>query len=153
MASASLTSNWRAIHSPCGSTRTPPAGIRTRCSPPLLGLVDETRQGMISRASAASHSTSRFPAFWNEFNDWVPDVDHGGNLQLALQLMLLQAEPGPNGKLRLLPTWPTDWDVSFKLHAPGQTVVEAVYRGGKFETLKVTPASRRKDVMMPQPGR
>ena len=65
----------------------------------------------------------------------------------------LQAEPGPNGKLRLLPTWPTDWDVSFKLHAPGQTVVEAVYRGGKFETLKVTPASRRKDLMMPQPSR
>ena len=112
----------------------------------LLGLVDETRQGMISRASAASHSTSRFPAFWNEFNDWVPDVDHGGNLQLALQLMLLQAEPGPNGKLRLLPTWPQDWDVSFKLHAPGQTTVECVYRSGTIESLKVTPASREKDV-------
>ncbi|MCB1131233.1 MAG: hypothetical protein KDN05_08895 [Verrucomicrobiae bacterium] len=116
----------------------------------LLGLVDETRQGMIARASAASHSTSRFPAFWNEFNDWVPDVDHGGNLQLALQLMLLQSEPGPNGKLRVLPTWPKDWDVSFKLHAPGKTVVECVYRNGKIETLKVTPASRLIDVIKPK---
>lgn len=116
----------------------------------LLGLVDETRQGMIARASAASHSTSRFPAFWNEFNDWVPDVDHGGNLQLALQLMLLQAEPGPNGKIRLLPTWPKDWDVSFKLHAPGRTTVECVYRNGRIDTLKVTPASREKDIVGPQ---
>ena len=115
----------------------------------LLGLVDDTRQGMISRASAASHSTSRFPAFWNEVNDWVPDVDHGGNLQLALQLMLLQSEPSPTGKLRLLPAWPKDWDVSFKLHAPGKTIVEAVYRGGKFESIKVTPESRRKDLVMP----
>ncbi len=54
--------------------------------------------------------------------------------------MLLQAETGPNGKLRLLPTWPKNWDVSFKLHAPGKTVVEAVYRGGKIEALKVPDA-------------
>ncbi|MFM2243415.1 MAG: hypothetical protein RLZ97_2271, partial [Verrucomicrobiota bacterium] len=115
----------------------------------LLGLVDESRQGIIERASAASHSTSRFPAFWNAFHDWVPDVDHGGNLQLALQLMLLQSEPGPNGKLRILPTWPKDWDVSFKLHAPGQTTVECIYRNGVIESLKVTPASREKDVIRP----
>ena len=115
----------------------------------LLGLVDETRQGMISRASPASHSTSRFPAFWNAFHDWVPDIDHGGNLQLALQLMLLQAESGPSGKIRLLPTWPKDWDVSFKLHAPGKTTVSCVYRAGKIESLTVKPASRQKDVVMP----
>jgi hypothetical protein len=79
----------------------------------------------------------------------VPDIDHGGNLQLALQLMLLQAEPGPTGKIRLLPTWPKDWDVSFKLHAPGKTTVSCVYRAGKIESLTVTPASRQKDVVMP----
>lgn len=116
----------------------------------LLGLVDETRQGVINRASAASHSTSRFPAFWNHFHDWVPDIDHGGNLQLALQLMLLQSEPGPTGKLRLLPTWPKDWDVSFKLHAPGKTVVECVYQNGKIASLKVTPESRHKDIILPE---
>jgi len=115
----------------------------------LLGLVDETRHGVITRASAASHSTSRFPAFWNAFHDWVPDIDHGGNLQLALQLMLLQSETGPTGKIRLLPTWPKDWDVSFKLHAPGKTTVICVYRAGKIESLTVTPASRRKDVITP----
>jgi hypothetical protein len=34
----------------------------------------------------------------------------------------------------------------FKLHAPQQTVVECVYRGGKVESLRVTPETRRKDV-------
>jgi hypothetical protein len=41
------------------------------------------------------------------------------------------------------------WDVDFKIHAPNRTIVEAVYRSGKFVTLKVTPESRRKDVLMP----
>ena len=37
--------------------------------------------------------------------------------------------------------------MDFKLHAPGQTIVEAVLRGGKLESLKVTPESRAKDVV------
>jgi hypothetical protein len=51
-----------------------------------------------------------------------------------------------DGKIRLLPAWPQEWDVEFKLHAPGQTVVEGCYRQGKLETLTVTPTSRREDV-------
>lgn len=113
----------------------------------LLGLVEETRQGVINRASAASHSSSRFPAFWNAFHDWVPDIDHGGNLQLALQLMLLQAEAGDNGKLHLFPAWPVDWDVDFKLHAPGQTLVEGSLRGGELKSFKVTPEFRAAHVV------
>lgn len=61
--------------------------------------------------------------------------------------MLLAPEPGPNGKLHLFPSWPKDWDVDFKLHAPGQTVVEGVLKGGKLESLKVTPESRAKDIV------
>jgi hypothetical protein len=110
----------------------------------------DVNPGMIARASAASHSTSRFPVFWNEFNDWVPDIDYGGNLQLALQLMLLQSEPGPTGKLRLLPTWPKDWDMSFKLHAPGKTFVECIYQNGRIASLKVSPESRRSDLIPPE---
>jgi hypothetical protein len=37
--------------------------------------------------------------------------------------------------------------VDFKLHAPQQTVIQGVYREGKLEKLKVTPASRTKDVV------
>ena len=59
--------------------------------------------------------------------------------------MLLQTD---GQKIFLLPAWPKEWDVEFKLHAPQQTVVEGVYRGGKARSLRVTPASRRADVEM-----
>jgi hypothetical protein len=37
----------------------------------------------------------------------------------------------------------------FKLHAPARTVIEGTYRGGRFDSLRVTPASHRKDLVMP----
>jgi hypothetical protein len=64
--------------------------------------------------------------------------------------MLMQSEPMElGGRILLLPAWPKDWDVSFKLHAPGKTVVECEYRDGKIQKLKVSPESRRKDVVLP----
>ena len=75
--------------------------------------------------------------------DWIPDHDHGGVAMIALQRMLLQ---GDGRRLLLLPAWPQEWDVSFKLHAPQQTTVECVYRAGKVESLKVAPESRREDL-------
>ena len=60
----------------------------------------------------------------------------------GLQEMILSPEPGPHGKLHLFAGWPTEWDVDFKLHAPGLTVVEGVLAGGKLMSLKVTPESR-----------
>jgi hypothetical protein len=54
--------------------------------------------------------------------------------------------------IRLLPAWPEDWDVKFKLHAAQQTTIECVYRNGKVEKLSITPESRRKDVVLPTTG-
>jgi hypothetical protein len=51
-------------------------------------------------------------------------------------------------KIFLLPAWPADWNVKLKLHAPKNTTIEGVYRNGKLESLKVTPASRQKDVVL-----
>ena len=65
----------------------------------------------------------------------------------TLQAMLLQTD---GQKIFLLPAWPKRWDVDFKLHAPQQTVVEGMYRGGKVQSLRVTPESRRADVQMSQ---
>ena len=48
-------------------------------------------------------------------------MDHGGVLQMGLQLMLMQCE---DREIRLLPAWPKEWDTDFKLHAPYQTTVE-----------------------------
>ena len=87
---------------------------------------------------------ARFPAFWETKMDGTPDNDHGANSVNALQSMLLQSD---GQKIYLLPAWPEDWDVSFKLWANDHTTVECVYRGGQVRRLKVTPASRAVDVV------
>jgi hypothetical protein len=59
--------------------------------------------------------------------------------------MLMQCEVD---SIRLLPAWPDGWNASFKLHAPQNTTVEGRVENGKVVALKVTPESRRKDVVM-----
>jgi hypothetical protein len=87
---------------------------------------------------------AKFPAFWETKMDGTPDNDHGANSVNTLQAMLLQS----NGdQIHLLPAWPEDWDVSFKLTAPKKTTVECVYQNGKVVSLKVTPEARRKDII------
>lgn len=93
----------------------------------------------------------RFPTFWGPGKDWVPDHNWGGSGMIGLQEMLMQTI---GKQILLLPAWPKEWDVDFKLHAPEQTVIEAQVRGGTIVRLQVTPESRRKDVVIcpPQPG-
>jgi len=112
----------------------------------FLGLTETAADYVVARAKN-KHAASRFPAFWGPNFDWIPDQDHGGNLMMALQTMLLQAD---GGKIRLLPAWPRQWDVDFKLHAPQQTTVEGRLRNGQLVDLHVTPASRRRDVVIGQ---
>jgi hypothetical protein len=110
----------------------------------LLGLTAEAAR-ILKVKIANSHASYRWPATWGPNFDWLPDQCHGGNLMATTHLMLLQHR---DDKILLLPAWPPDWDVSFKLHAPKQTTVEATVRGGKVVTLKVEPESRRKDVVL-----
>ncbi len=112
-----------------------------------LGRAEEARRALVSRARRHDRQ-ERFPAFWGPNYDWTPDQDHGGVLMKTLQAMLLQTD---GNQIFLLPAWPRDWDVDFKLHAPAQTVVEGVVRAGKLETLRVTPESRRADVILAGP--
>ena len=57
--------------------------------------------------------------------------------------MLMQTD----GKaIHLLPAWPKEWNASFKLHAPYQTIVEGRVVNGEVIDLKVTPETRRKDI-------
>ena len=111
----------------------------------LLGLTDEAARILQVKCANSRHGY-RWPATWGPNFDWLPDQNHGGNLLETTQLMLLQCD-GP--KIRLLPAWPKQWDVSFKLHATGNTVVECTYQGGHIRELTVTPAARQKDVVLP----
>jgi hypothetical protein len=95
---------------------------------------------------ANSNGDYRWPATWGPNFDWLPDQDHGANLLLTTQLMLLQCQ---GDKIQLLPAWPKLWDVRFRLQATNRTSVEAQVEGGKLLRLIVTPESRRKDVILP----
>jgi hypothetical protein len=105
-----------------------------------LGLIDEAAALMVQKLQ---DSGRRFPAFWGPGYDWAPDHNWGGAGMVGLQEMLLQAD-GRN--IYLLPAWPRQWDVHFKLHAPYQTTVECAVKNGQVQVLHVWPEARRADI-------
>lgn len=116
-----------------------------------LGLTEDARQNIVARARDYDRN-HRFPAFWGPNYDWTPDQDHGGILMKTFQSMLMQTEPVTgseyDGKIYLFPAWPPAWNVSFKLHAPQNTVLEGEYRNGNLDSLVVIPESRRADLVI-----
>jgi hypothetical protein len=112
-----------------------------------LAWPEKAKERAIYKLANNTAPQARFPAFFGPGHDWLPDHNWGGSGMTGLQEMLLAPEPGPDGKLHLFAGWPAEWDVDFKLHAPGPTIVEAVLRGGKLEKLKVSPESRSKDIV------
>ncbi len=109
----------------------------------LLGLTDDARKAVVQ--AFTSYGGQRFPWFWSQNNDWIPDMDNGGGGMTTLQLMLMQCD---GQRIQLLPAWPKDWIADFKLHAPFQTTVEGHVEAGKVTGLKVTPKTRVKDVLI-----
>ncbi len=108
------------------------------------------RMGLVDKAYAynlrkLADSDRRFPTFWGPGHDWVPDHNWGGSGMIGLQEMLMQTI---DDKILILPSWPKNKDVRFKLHAPANTVVEVDYIDGKIKKLDVTPACRKKDVVI-----
>lgn len=111
-----------------------------------LGLTEEAKRLSLAKLSDGPH---RFPAFWGPGYDWTPDHNWGGSGMIGLQEMLLQT----NGEqILLFPAWPKEWNVHFKLHAPGNTTVEATLKDGKVTDLKVLPESRKKDIVIMTAG-
>lgn len=113
----------------------------------LLGLAGEAANRLVDRASD-KYVAGRFPVFWGPNFDWIPDQDHGSNLVMGLQTMLMQCE---GKQIRLLPAWPKEWDVRFRLHAPFRTTVEGAFQDGQWKRLHVVPARRAADVIRLDP--
>lgn len=107
-----------------------------------LGLLTEARDLVWRKLQNGRH---RFPAFFGPGHDWTPDHNWGGTGMIALQEMLMQ---NVGDSILILPCWPKEWNVSFKLHAPKQTTVECTYNNGKIEKLSVFPESRRKNIII-----
>jgi hypothetical protein len=106
-----------------------------------LGLTNEAAELAIFKLK---DSGRRFPAFWGPGFDWTPDHNWGGSGMIGVQEMLLQTD---GKKIYLLPAWPKNWDVHFKLHAPYETTIEATVKNGKLTNLQVWPESRKRDVV------
>jgi hypothetical protein len=108
-----------------------------------LGFASETRDAVVTR-SRARDAGQRYPAFWQPNYDWTPDQTHGGVLMAAVQAMVLQSE---GDAIHLLPAWPDDWNVSFRLHAPRRTVVQGRSEGRRLIHLTVDPPERASHVL------
>jgi len=106
-----------------------------------MGMADEAAD---YNTRKLQDSPRRYPTFWGPGHDWVPDHNHGGSGMIGLQEMLMQTI---DDQILLFPSWPKDWDVDFKLHAPYNTVVEGILKDGKLTELKVNPENRRRDVV------
>ena len=108
----------------------------------FLGKTEQAKELLINRATPQD-SICRFPAFWGPNWDWTPDQDHGSNILICLQAMLIQT----NGdSILLFPAWPKEWDVEFKIHAPQRTIITGRVKQGAIQNLATIPKKRSKDV-------
>ena len=93
-----------------------------------LGLTKEAYSFMQKKLANAP---KRFPAFWGPGFDYTPDHNWGGTGMTGLQEMLLQSL---EGQIYLLPAWPKDVDVEFKLWTEDGAYVECEYVDGKLKS-------------------
>ena len=106
-----------------------------------LGLWNEATALLVKKLD---DGPLRFPAFWGPGHDWVPDHNWGGSGMTALQEMLLQTI---DRRIYIMPSWPPEWNVDFKLHAPEKTTVEVRAKGRKLLRIKVEPKERNSNVV------
>ena len=111
------------------------------------GNAKEASEGVERRFRTAT-DVLRFPIYGQHTTDGAPDWDHFGSGSIALQRMLVQ-EGG--GKIHLLPAWPSEWDVNFKLNLAKGVVLSGTVKDGKLQKWEITPASRKVDVVVHEP--
>jgi len=111
------------------------------------GNAAEAQEGLIRRFRNATKQV-RFPLYGAARPDSCPDFDHFGAGSTAFQRMVVQEAAG---KILLLPAWPADWDLDFRLHLEKKTVISGKVVGGKLTEWNIEPASRKKDVVIYKP--
>jgi len=138
---------WTMEHRTCKDTFGGTCWTQDQIDWALAGNADEAAKGLVRRFRIASPSV-RFPIYAREGADSVPDWDHFGSGSIALQRMLAQEG---NGKIYLLPAWPSEWDVDFKLHLSGEAMLTGTVKDGKLEKWDISPAARKADVVVCAP--
>eukprot|EP01065_Artemidia_motanka_P037917 TRINITY_DN46809_c0_g1_i1.p1 TRINITY_DN46809_c0_g1~~TRINITY_DN46809_c0_g1_i1.p1 ORF type:complete len:868 (+),score=251.77 TRINITY_DN46809_c0_g1_i1:55-2658(+) len=109
----------------------------------LLNLTAEAKSMVAGRAAAGAAPGFRFGGFAAHYQDYEPSLDHYAFMRTAVNYMLISPLDDEDQGLLLFPTWPVDdWDVSFKMHGPRNTTVEAACVAGRLTHLSVDPPSR-----------
>jgi len=90
-----------------------------------LGLTEEAKAILLGKLDYNA-DTFRFPTNWGPNFDWVPDQDHGSNILITLQEMVLQTYDGVD---YILPAFPEEWGVRYKLHTFGGKTVKGEKKG------------------------
>ncbi len=111
----------------------------------LVGMTDNAKQ-YVTDDSKSLDANVRFPAFWAPRNDYMPDLDNGGAMMTGVQSMLLQ---NVDSLIRVLPSWPSTWNVDYKLQAFDNTTVRLISTGQTINQIDVLPSNRLKDVVLP----
>jgi len=114
----------------------------------LLGMVDEAANMVLERANNTAPADGyRYPGFPPHLQDYEPSADHYAVFNHALQLMLLQPtdigaadDPDDVAPVAVLfPTWPCQWNVNARIHAPRGTVIMVTLEHGEVTALDVSP--------------
>jgi len=108
----------------------------------VIGLPEEARE-VVTDKFTKWNEKCRFQGYWGINFDWIADQCHGCSAMIALQKMLIQCV---DEKIYLFPAWPVEWDVEFRLHAYGNTIVEGKLVDGEVVEIKVYPEERSKDI-------
>eukprot|EP01052_Picozoa_sp_SAG31_P034682 SAG31_NODE_4086_length_3602_cov_1.613189_4_plen_340_part_00 len=113
----------------------------------LLGLANDAMAMALQRAFLPPAPGARWQGFAQHLQDSDPSADHFANMNSAVNLMLIQpAHDGLiNGSIVLLPSWPCEWSVAFKLQGPLRTTIELSWDGAtkKLVKLEVLPPHRK----------
>ena len=120
--------DWTMQHRTCKDTFGGICWTQDQIGWAYAGNAQEAAKGLVRRFRTATN-TLRFPIYGNHTTDGIPDLDHFGSGSIALQRMLVQEG---HGKIYLLPAWPAEWDVDFKLHLEGGVVLTGTVKDGKL---------------------
>lgn len=113
-----------------------------------LGFADEAGQALLA-SWGEGQAQENFPYLIGSATRGTPDFVRAGDAMAGLHAMLVAAEPNAEGRIFLLPAWPKNWDVTFRLRVPGNTQIDAVIEGGVIRSLVINPVARRDQVVVP----
>lgn len=109
-----------------------------------LGMKELAQEILVNNVQMKNPG-NRFPAMWGPIYDGVPDTDHGANIIHLLQQMVMQVK---GNNVYILPAFPKEWNVSFKLHPNSTTTIELEYKDGKIKKMDIYPEEEKNNIII-----